>query len=262
MTGVQTCALPISGDWLLNEQYLTISGWVIAQPEAQEPIRQALLTNVPTNRGITIKVLGRGWDVDKQVFGVRRYDAPKFDQRQDRLKFSLPVVCPDPLRYGLAPLTGSFGIYVGANFYETFTGSGFAFETFTGTGFVNETFLGNQPVTPFPPALVLTSAGSYSSKRVTVDMVGPLTSGDWYLLQETAANRRLWLPFTIPASVTLSIDCYERRVTVNGIYDRALSGRLRGEMLTLEAGGNLYKLVTGSTNGIPYATIRAYEAYQ
>src|SRR5215216_872274 len=122
-----------SGDWLASEDYQTFSGWVLAPPAEQEYWRQALLTCLPTTRGVTLKMLGRGWDVDKQIFDVRRYDRPTFEKRRDRIKFAIPLVLPDPLKYGLNPKTGSVGVDVGGVWYEDFTlsGAGNYVETFT-----------------------------------------------------------------------------------------------------------------------------------
>lgn len=253
-----------SGDWLATEDYQTLSGWVLAQPEDQEQWRKALLMAIPTTNGVTLKMLGNGWDVDKQVFDIRRYDRPTFEKRRDRIKFAIPLVLPDPLKYSLAPLAGSVGIDAGGTWYESFTlsGAGNYVETFTkvGAGDYRKTFTLFAPVGAYPSTLTLTSSGSYTSKRVTATVVGPVSSGDWYLLQNN--TRRMWLPYTLSAGTTLTIDCYKRRVSLNGVYDRTLSGQLLGTPFTLEPGGNAYKLITGSSVATPYATISAYEAYQ
>lgn len=253
-----------SGDWLASEDYQTLSGWVLAQPENQEPWRQALLTAIPTTRGVTIKVIGNGWDVDKQIFDVRRYDRPTFEKRRDRIKFAIPLVLPDPLKYGLNPQVGSVGVDVGGVWYEDFTlsGAGNYVETFTnvGAGDYRETFKLPTVTTTYPTVLGLLSSGSYTSKRVTVTVNGPVTSSDWYLLQND--TRRMWVPTSLAAGSNLTIDCYRRRVSFNGVYDRALTGKLLGVPFTLEPGGNTYKLVTGAASAAPYATISAYEAYQ
>lgn len=253
-----------SGDWLFTEDYQTLSGWVLAAPSEQEQWRQQLLVGIPTNRGVTLTYLGRGWDVDKQVFDIRRYDKPIFEKLLDRVKFTIPIVLPDPLKYSLAPLVGSVGIDVGGTWYESFTlsGAGNYVDIYTrlGAGDYAEEFTLLAPVGAYPSTLTLTSEGSYTSRRVTVDVVGPLTSGDWYLLQNN--TRRMWLPYTITAGTTLTIDCYRRRVSLNGVYDRTLTGKLLGVPFSLEPGLNTYKLVTGSPVTTPYATVSAYEAYQ
>lgn len=253
-----------SGDWLFTEDYQTLSGWVLAPPNEQESWRQQLLMAFPTTSGVTVTMLGNGWDVDKQVFDVRRYDRPTFEKRRDRIKFSIPLVLPDPLKYGLQPQAGSVGVDVGGAWYEDFqlAGSGNYVETFTrvGAGDYRETFTLYAPAGAYPSKLTLVSSGSYTSKRVTVTVVGPVTSGDWYLLQN--GSRRLWVPYTLSAGQSLTIDCYKRRVYINGVYDRTLTGKLLGVPFTFAPGGTEFKLVTGATSATPYATISAYEAYQ
>jgi len=243
-----------SGDWLHVEQYLNLSGWVVCPPEAQEAIRQALLLAIPTTSTVQLNYLGRGWDEDKCIF-VRRYDKAQFNKSADRIRFTLPLVAPDPNKYGFPAQVGSVGVYSGTNWYEIYTNSSGWGEVFGNTGGWGEVFSQSVAPGPYVSSLDLSSSGSISSRRLTIDVVGPLTAGGWKLSQETA-GRQMWCNVSLSAGQVLTIDCQREVATLAGS-----TVPLFGDMFTLEPGTNTFRLISSASNTTAYATITAYPAF-
>jgi len=245
-----------SGSWLRTEHYLNLSGWVIAPPQSQEAIREQILTAIPAESTVAINYLGRGWDIDKTVF-VRLYDEPTFTKLRDRIKFLLPLVAPDPFKYALSPLAGGMGVFSGASWYEAFSLNTSVWnEQFVSSSGWGEQFSEIAPPGPYGPSLDLSSPGTATSRRLTYTITGPLTAGDWKLVQETASNRQLWANLSLVAGQSLTIDCQRERATFLGS-----TVPLFGDPHTLEPGGNTYRLISSTSNTVAFATVSAYPAY-
>ncbi len=106
-------------------------------------------------------------------------------------------------------------------------------------------------------AAVLTSPGDVVSRRLTIEVTGPLDQGDWFLLNEDTGDR-LWADVALTASQTITFDCYQQHATLNG---SDIDADVFGDYLTLEPGTNTYRLVTG-TDSAGFATVSAQPAYQ
>jgi hypothetical protein len=248
-------AIP-SGDWLHTEAYLVLSGWVIAPPEDQEFWRQSLLVALPTTSTVQLNYLGRGWDVDKCIF-VRRYDAPTFTKERHRIRFSIPLVAPDPNKYGFLPVSGGMSVDMGFDWYNSYTNVSGWGEEYASSGGWYKTYLQEAPSGPYGPSLSLTSDGSVTSYRVTTTVVGPLTAGDWKLEQELASgNRQMWAQVSLAAGQTLIIDSLTETATISGS-----TYPLFGDVFTLEPGTNTYRLISATPNNDAYALVSALPAY-
>lgn len=99
-----------------------------------------------------------------------------------------------------------------------------------------------QDASDFPPAVVLTSAGDTTSRRLTVSVTGPVTLGDWHLLNE-ATGARLWVDLSLLSSQTVVFDCLRQTAELNGAD---ITNLVFGDFLTLEPGSNTYRLVSGT----------------
>lgn len=248
-----------SGPWVAKEKAYVLAGRILAAPDQQGILRRMLLAALPYNAEASIVCLGNGLDPDQQVF-VRCASQPKLTAGS-QLQFTFTLTALDPYRYGLTPLTGSVGVYIGQTWYETylFNGtSGYWYEIFSSSaGGWFETFDQSVPSGPYPDGLTLISTGDASSRRVIATVTGPLSLGDWWLLNETTGDR-LWADVALDAGQSLVFDSRRELATLGG---SDVSSRVRGDWLTLEPGGNLFRLVAGSQSDA-YASFEMLEAYQ
>jgi hypothetical protein len=248
-----------SGAWLPTEQPLTISGVVFANRATQSVVRAGLLAALPAGAEAVITM--QGIDEPDLIAYVRRYDRAQFVQWPDRMTFVLPLIMLDPYKYGLTALSGSMGAYSGSDWLETFAlTSGTWYETFAKvSGVWVETYTKAVSTSPYPDSLTLITDATVSSRRVTVMVAGPLVAGDWYLLQQSADNRRMWVEVAVAAGQTVVIDCLNETATLAG---SDVSHLLFGDMFTLEPGSNAYRLVTNTPNAAAYALVSGLPAYE
>lgn len=245
-----------AGPWLSQESYLTVTGTVILPLGQQSTVRQQLLAAVAPATENQIIVYGVGDEPDMQAF-VRLYDKPDFVRNELLMQFTLPLLQADPFKYGLVPLVGSVGVYTGQTWYETYSQPSTTWvETYSGSGGTWwETFQQAIATGPYPDGLTLTSTGDAASRRGTITVTGPLTLGDWWLLNE-ATGDRLWADVALDVGQAMTFDCHTELATIAGADITSLVG---GDWLTLEPGGNLYRLVAGSQSNA-FATYSFLEA--
>jgi hypothetical protein len=246
------------GDWAPAEDYLTVNGWIFSDAAALAGFRRVLLDAFTSATEAPLVILGNGVDIDKQMF-VRLYDRRTISQVDDRLAFSLPLVAPDPYKYALEPLSGQMGVFTGQSWFRDYALAGTRWVrtyTLTGGRWVRS-YERRLPSGPFPTSLTLTSDGDMTSRRVTAAITGPLTAGDWWLVNE-ATGERLWVEVGVTADQTLVLDMRARTARLNGAL---MDHLVFGDWLSLAPGGNTYRLVSG-TDSDAYASIEALEAYQ
>lgn len=240
------------GEWAPLEAYYTLAGVISAtsRPELLA-LRGYLLAALPAHADAPIEVLSE----QKQIF-VRRYDRPDVAVAENTLSFTFPLVASDPFKYSIDALDGTVGVFTGQRWFRTYTdNSGDWVRSYDTAG--DRTYEQAFPTGPYPQSLTLTSDGDASSQRVTVEVTGPLTAGDWWLWNETTGSR-LWVEAGVTADQTLTLDNVARTATLNG----ADVGHLVfGDWLTLEPGANVFRLVAG-TDSAAFAHITALEAWQ
>jgi hypothetical protein len=113
------------------------------------------------------------------------------------------------------------------------------------------------PSSAFPEFVLLTSNGDTTSRRVTIEVTGPLTQGDWWVTNE-ATGDQLWADLSLQSTQTVVFDCFNQTATLNGAD---ISDLVFGDFLTLEPGaGNVFRLVSG-VQSAGFATIVALPAY-
>jgi hypothetical protein len=246
------------GDWESAEDYLTVEGLIFAAPESLTEFHRALLAAFSGDRESSLVIVGNGVDVDKQVF-ARLYDRRTINQLDDRLAFSLPLVAPDPLKYALEPVGGDMGVFTGQTWFRTYTETSPARWTRTYTlsgGRWVRTYQQAVPSGPYPLSLALFSDGDAASSRVEVTVNGPVTAGDWWLINETTGER-LWAELSVAAGQQLVFDMATRTARLNGA---PVDHLVFGDWLTLAAGQNLFRLVSG-TQSDAFASVSALPAY-
>lgn len=250
------------GEWMPSEAYYTLRGSIeMAGPSDVAPMRSALLGSLPTNREVAVLMLGGTWDIDKQVF-VRRYDAPEIEWLDRYLNFTIPLVAPDPYKYALEPLTGEMGVFAGVDWFRSYTdgtgaGAGW-YRTYDTDGARVYERQGDEG--EFPLSIGLTSPGDATSRRVTVEAIGPLPMGWWVERQDSdgVVIERVWAQTALAAGQTVVLDASDRSATLNG---SDVSHLVFGDFLTMPAGASTYRLVAPEDLG-GHAAISGLPAYQ
>lgn len=246
------------GNWAPAEEYFTLRGFVRCPPEQHEAVWRQVLAGLPADRTVPLVRLGNGWGPDLQVF-VRRYDRPTRDSTRYQINFTVPLVAPDPWKYGLRPLAGSMGVFTGETWYRSYAlaatrwGRTYALTNGRWSRGYRQAESGSQ----YPEAAVLASAGDARSDRVLATVIGPLSRGDWWLVNESTGDR-LWADLTVSSGQDLVIDCHARTASLSGSDATHL---IYGDYLTVVPGQNLFRLVGGSQSSA-FATVSALEAYQ
>jgi hypothetical protein len=203
----------------------------------------------------SVQVLDERAGVDKQIF-VRAYDTPELVPFGAAiLPFSFPLVAPDPYKYALEPVTGNMGVFTGQKWFREYDPVTFARTYELGSAW-SRTYAQAVPTGPFPTALTLTSPGDATSRRVTITVTGPLTAGDWWLLNETTGGR-LWVEVPVLSSQELVLDMAARTARLSG---SPVDHLVYGDWLSMAPGPNLFRLVSG-TSSEAFAFVSALPAY-
>lgn len=248
------------GDWEPAEQYYTLSGRISAAPESFAFLRRSLLAALPANREVSLVCLGNDRDGDLQVF-VRLYDKPTMPPGESVLRFTFPLVAPDPFKYALEPLAGPMGVFAGVNWFRTYdVATDPPSRTYSlDTGQWVRTYSQQGDTGPYPTSLGLNSPGDATSRRITVDVVGPQADGWWVQRQDAngAIAERLWVDLALTAGQTVTFDCAQRTARLNGVD---VSHLTFGDFLTLPPGGSTFRLVSADDQG-GYANLSALPAY-
>lgn len=248
-----------SGGWLPKERPLVLTGHVYARLVDLPIYQRALATALPATADSTIAILGNGRDIDLQMF-VRRYDVAQMPI-SSRLDFTIPLIALDPYLYGLTPLGGGMGVFAGATWYQPYVQSGGVWTrqyVKSGSTWVRQ-FAKQAPSGPYGESLTFSPApGGTTSRRLTFTVYGPLTAGNWQIIQ-VGTDRKMWVQINIAAGQSLTIDCYSETVTMAG---EDVTSYLYGDMLTLEPSGSQYQLTSATQNLTAYATVSALPAYE
>lgn len=257
-------ATPV-GPWDDAEAYYLFRGAIIADDRATlHQRRRALLEALPSDETVSFTVLDDD-DVDLQAF-VRRYDKPTIELvTGNLLTFQIPLVAFDPLKYAAESLDGSMGVFTGdtwfrSDFLDTAPTPDEGYRVYTldsGTTYYR-TYTQETSVGVFQPAAVLTSEGDATSRKLTIAVTGPLTQGDWHLVNE-ATGDELWADLSLSAGQTIVFDCYTQRATIDGAPVDSL---VFGDFLTLEPGDNTYRLVSGQQSSGFASITTALPAYK
>lgn len=249
-----------SGPWLPKEKPTVLQGYVDTGGNlAPLPgYARALAAALPADADAAIKILGNGRDIDLQTF-ARRYDKAQFPITS-RLDFTIPLLHLDPYMYGLTPLAGGVAVDAGDFWFGSYSNPAGWVKTYVKNGASwFSTYSNVQPPGPFPTTLALTPPpGGVTSRRLTFQVVGPLTAGDWQLSQ-AGTGREMWVQLSIPVGQSLTIDCYEEKVLMNG---EDVTSYLYGDMLTLEPDGSTFELTSATPTTVAYATVSALPAYE
>ena len=239
------------GPWNFAEAYYTLSGLIHSTDRPTlMGYRRALLAAFPANAESTVTVLGNSEDVDL-IIDVRRYDIPDIRVEANNLLFTVPLVAVDPFKYAASLLSGSMTAFNGTVWFQLFT-----IDTVPNP---DQFFhaLTQDTVAAALQAAVLNSPGDVTSRRLTIDVSGPLLAGDWFLLHENT-GRHLFTDLALASGSVIEFDCYRQRAYLDG---QPIDQHVFGDYLTLEPGVNTYRLITGSVS-TGTASVQGRPAYQ
>ncbi len=267
-----------SGAWLPAESYLTISGSIMGNLDAQALWRRQILLGLPTTREVALVV--HDIDQDRQGF-VRRYDKPSFQLSPTFMQFQVPLMMADPYKYGVVPVGGFMGVFTGQTWYRTYNsvggggGSGYS-DTYSdtygggsgttwkrtyaqagGTGPWRRYYVQAEAAGPYPDTLSVESLGTVESRRVTIQVTGPLTAGSWWLYN-LATGGKQWAQLSLGPTQMLTLNSQDRTATVDGLDASHL---VFGDWLTLAPGTNTYRLAA-ATRTDAYASVSALDAFE
>jgi hypothetical protein len=265
-----------TGPWDHAEAYYTLRGVYhsdTADRGALNSMRRAIIAALPANRDTALQVLD-DQDLDLTAF-VRLYDKPDIEIDGPNLRFTLPLVAPDPLKYGDnligGMVSGDFGVFTGSQWFETFQlntvpnpdrwWGDFTLDTAPTPDRGYSVFTQAQSVSPFPPAVVLvapsTIDGGAISRRLMIGVTGPLTQGDWVITNETT-GAEIYADLGLDGSQTVVFDSFTQTATLNGTD---ISNAVYGDYLSLQPGTNTFRLVSGQQSAGFATIIQALPAY-
>lgn len=255
------------GPWEPAEAYYTLSG-LIHSTDRQLLLdyRRQLLAALPAGRDMPLVVIGNGEDIDLTVY-VRRYDKPDINFDGHNLVFSYPLVASDPYKYGSDLLEQQMGVFTGSAWFRTYLVDTaptpdlyYRVHSVDLVPFPNlhyRTYEQADESSEFPPAAILTSTGDSTSRRVVARATGPLTRGDWAIVNE-ATGAAIWADLDLAPGQTARFDSLTQTATLDGA---AIDSYVFGDFLTLEPGVNTYRLIAGiQTAG--FGRITAQPAYE
>jgi hypothetical protein len=239
------------GPWLPKERYLTVAGHVLGMDPFE--VRRLLLAEFGTDASVTVTYP----DGSTERIFVRPFDSFSLVPKGQQLRFALPLVALDPWKYAADPLSGDVGVFTGQRWHRELTeGTEWYWPLTSGTEW-HATFEQDVPDGPYPPSVTLTSGGDATSQRLVATVTGPLTAGDWWLMNETTGER-LWVEVSIVADQELVLDMRARTARLNGA---TVDHLVYGDWLSLVPGANTYRLVSGTASDA-HASFSALPAYQ
>lgn len=247
------------GTWTDKEKYLTVGGRAATTDRASFlAFRKALLAALPLGEKVPL-VVEEHAGLTLQMF-VRRFGKVEPTWRNGRwTDYVLQAVAPIPRKYALAPLTGQMGVWTGDAWFRRYTDdAGTWVRRYTDdAGTWVRRYEQDLDAGDLPDSVVLDSAGETTSEEVVVEVTGPVTAGDWHLLNE-ATGDIMWADLTLTAEQTLRFDSAAKTLTLNGApVDRFMFGN----WLTLPPGQSVWRLVSG-TDSAAFASVTAFEAYE
>jgi hypothetical protein len=239
-----------------RDRYYTLTGGITVPlsdtPADMETLRSRLVTAFSIDEERPLDVLT---DITRRAW-VMLYDTPDVDWRDNHLTFTLPLLATDPLKYSATPLSGLMGAFAGGSLYLAYTadGSGGYYSTYPEPG-PSQTYRDEEPTEAYPDLLTLVSTGDVTSRRVVVKVTGPLTAGDWWLVNE-ATDEALSVEQSLAAGQTLTLDSHEETADIGGSPVESL---VAGDWLSLAPGSNTFRLMVGTRNDEAYAEVTAFE---
>jgi hypothetical protein len=246
-----------AGEWVEKEKYGTLAGRAAIVTRADyDDFRRTLLTAVAPGAESEL-VVEDDDGVQRRMF-VMRADAITPTWVANRwCAYTVPLVAPDPGKYDVGTVEGLVGVWTGDQWFRQYQlASGKWVRRFAEPATVWERDYQQAVVTGLPVAVQLASPGDDWSDRVSVTVTGPLTQGDWYVLEETTGDK-MWAELSLVAGQSLVFDSFAKQVTLNG---SDVTDLMFGEWLRLPPGTSTWRLVAGQQSD-GFAQIEALPRY-
>ncbi len=238
----------LTGRPVPKELPITLGGaWVTANRDDADLAREQLLRLFP---------IGREIPVDRR--GFRRFvwllDQVDTDLVTPRgFRWTVPTLALDPFRYSTEPQGGSSGISTGAPMVRTYVPATFA-RVYGAPVPLARTYSGE-----VSPGVVIDSPGDAESSRIVIEVVGPLTAGDWRITND-ATGEWMAADIGVGSAGTLTFDVARQTITRESGAD--VTHRLRGDWLTVAPGRNTFRLTAGAFNPGSNMTLTAFPAWR
>lgn len=245
----------VAGDWVEKEKYGTLAARAALGDRAEfEAFRRELLAACPVGVEVELSVVDDVGET-RRMF-VLRHDEVDVEWFKGRwAAYTLPLVAPDPGKYPLTGVGGTMGTWVGEHAFRTYADPEWV-RTYAGPDWYQTYQVAAGTPSGYPEALTLDSPGEADSDRVVVTVVGPLSAGDWFLLDEGTGDR-MWVQLAVLAGQELVFDCHARTASLNG---GDVTSYMQGEWLRLPPGQSTWRLAAGiASEG--YATVAALPRY-
>lgn len=245
--------------WLPGESYYVLSGSIEADPAVQPSVRRAILAAVTSDVEAPVMVTDAAGE-ELQVF-VRVYDRRTITALGNVLTFSLPLVSPDPYKYGVVALTAEAGGFEPEDWFRIYAdNAGNWYRTYAADGAVHyRSYIEDEadPAVSLPSSAVITSPGDAISQRVSMTVQGPLTIGEWYIERDDDGSR-IWVDTSLAPGQSLVLDTAERTALLNG---SPVDHLVYGDFQTLRPGLNSWRLVVAASGAGSSMNVSALPAY-
>lgn len=155
-------------------------------------------------------------------------------------KYQLTLLAPDPRIYGASQQTsGNIGILSGGGFYVP-------------------TYVPITPGTSTGGIAVVTNSGTTDSHPI-LTLVGPLTNP---YVQNVTTGYAFQLDYTIPGGSYVTVDIYNKTVTLNGSSNLLSVVDNISAWWTVVPGANAISLSTSSSGDTGYVQVNCYSAWE
>jgi Phage tail protein len=242
-----------SGVWRWQERYVTMAGAINAPTRIDAEIaKQHILNSFSPTEDHT---LIRHEALTRQMF-VRQYDVITFEHiLPEGFRYTVPLIALDPLKYALTVESAIMGVFTGEDWYRDYpTGN---YRTYDAVGFYR-TYAQFTGATTYPQSASINNAGDAESRRVTIVMTGPLTGGDWTIINLTTGEM-IYATIDIAAGQLLVFDMYNNQALLDG---QDISPYVYGDWLHVVPGINTFQLTSSVDNVDAYATVSALSAWR
>lgn len=230
-----------------KEKAITLGGaWLAESAAAADDAQRQLLDLFPV--GVEIPVDRRG----RRMY-VWLADTVEPDLQTPRgFRWSASLIALDPFRYATSPETGSARSFTGDPLYRVYD------EVLRARPYDETDFTRNYIGPLTSEAAYLPNLGDAPSRRVTIDLRGPVTAGEWQIVNETTGEA-IYGDLTLTALQHLEFDTLTQTATLSG---QDVTRYIFGDWLTLAPGPNVFRLLSGTLIGNAQITVSALSAWR
>lgn len=239
------------GLWTKKEKYITLGGMIHRPSRAEAQQAREQLIAAIDNGAVEIERV----TPDGTLYVVARlYDKMGFDWPvEEGFRFVAPMVMLDPHKYVRDATVVTIVAFTGEDWYRIYDQSPDWSRTYTQSPDWSRTY---QTDGSTQPTIASVENGDAVSRRLQFEVTGPLTAGDWRIVNETTGES-MWLDLTVAAGQSIIIDVFNNKATLNG---GDVTSYVYGSWLSMAPGSNNFRLLVGTSPSTATMTITAYKA--